>query len=153
VVVVMIPQYSRPSTQDYFLDIVEKVATRGSCARRKVGCVLVNKLDHILSTGYNGPPSELPNCSEHNCSGAHFASGEGLDVCEAVHAEQNALLQCSNVQEIVTAYCTTAPCIHCLKLLLNTSCEHIVFIDDYPGSERCKQLWEKHRTWTQVPRK
>jgi deoxycytidylate deaminase len=55
--------------------------------------------------------------------GAKFKSGEGLDVCQAIHAEQNALLQCKDVYDIETIYCTVSPCIHCVKLLLNYFCK------------------------------
>jgi dCMP deaminase len=76
-----------------------------------------------------------------------FASGQGLDACEAIHAEQNALLQCRDVHLIKTCYLTLSPCITCVKLLLNTSCERIVFIEEYVDA-RPKDLWEAAgRTW------
>jgi len=109
--------------------------------------VLVDEHRHILSTGYNGVAAGLPHCNEksqiskvsldidwvypHACPGAHYKSSEGLDECYAIHAEQNALLQCPDVLKIHTAYCTTFPCIHCVKLLLNTSCQIIVYDEHY----------------------
>lgn len=139
---------SRLSADFYFHAMANLVATRGTCARRKVGCVLVDKRNHVLATGYNGPPSGFPHCIDTPCTGAHQKSGEGLELCQAVHAEQNALLQCHDVYAIQTAYCTTAPCIHCIKLLLNTSCERVVFANDYPHSEASKALWEQAgRQW------
>jgi dCMP deaminase len=110
--------------------------------------VLVSKDNKVLATGYNGVPSNFPHCIDEPCEGAKYMSGLGLDKCEAIHAEQNALLQVSDVNLIETAYCTTAPCIHCLKLLLNTSCHKIVFNQDYPHSAASKALWEKAgRIW------
>ncbi len=103
-------------------------AQRGTCPRRRVGCVLLNVKGHILSTGYNGVAAGLPHCGKGSmCKGGTHPSGEGLDECQAIHAEQNALLQCRDVYDIHTAYVTTAPCVTCTKLLLNTSCQRIVY--------------------------
>ena len=139
----------RPGWEEYFLNIARVVSSRGSCVRRKVGFVLVNGRNQILSTGYNGKASGLVNCLEVPCAGADSPSGSNLDACEALHAEQNALLQCPDVSQIVKAYGTTAPCITCVKLFLNTGCREIVFLDDYPHSESSKRIWEKAgRIWT-----
>lgn len=127
----------------YFINLVKGVALRGSCIRRKTGCILTDKHHHIMATGYNGRPRGFIECLKEPCAGAYEPSGQGLHQCEAIHAEANALLQCRDTESILTAYCTTAPCIHCVKLLLNTSCERIVFIDDYPHSEVSKELCER----------
>lgn len=137
----------RPDIDTYFMSMAKLVSTRATCPRRSVGCVLVNSRNHIIATGYNGVPSGLPHCIEKPCSGADLPSGCGLDKCQALHAEQNALLQCGDVYSIQTAYITTAPCITCTKLFLNTSCKRIVFLDDYPHSQS-KDLWESdNRQW------
>jgi len=139
----------RPSRTQYFCEMVKVVASRGSCRRRKVGCILIDKHHFVLSTGYNGRPSGFDNCLDHPCEGADAKSGQDLDKCEAIHAEANALLQCPDTNRVYKAYCTTAPCIHCVKLLLNTSCEEIVFIDTYPHANVSKELWERAgRKWT-----
>lgn len=159
----------RPSRDEVFIVMSYLMSSRGTCLRRKVGCVLVNQRGHVLSTGYNGVAAGMPHCNDeltvypenwrentkithpHACSGAHAASGTGLDGCEALHAEQNALLQCKNVWEIDTCYCTASPCITCVKLLLNSSCKRVVFGEEYPHS-RAKELWEMSRgkdTWVQ----
>lgn len=137
----------RPTRDFYFTAMAELVSLRGTCARREVGCVLVNELGHVIGTGYNGVATGQIHCTSKPCAGAKCKSGEGLDLCEAIHAEQNALLQCKNVQEIHTAYCTHSPCIHCVKLLLNTSCKRIVFDKEYPHSDS-QRLWEQSgRIW------
>lgn len=119
---------------------------RSTCIRRQAGCVLANKRGHVISTGYNGVARDLPHCIDVPCAGAKHASGCGLGECEAIHAEANALLQCKDVFEIHTAYCTTAPCAdQCVKMLMNTSCKRIVFLDDYPQSAAAKRLWTKYR--------
>lgn len=85
------------------------------------------------------------NYRKHACVGHGLPSGQ--DSCEAVHAEQNALLQCRDVDRIRTAYVTLSPCKPCMKLLLNTPCERIVFheehTDPWPGEQ-----WRKAgRAW------
>ena len=71
-----------------------------------------------------------------------FATGKGLDACKAIHAEQNALMQCQDVQKIVTAYVTAFPCMHCVKLLLNTPCDIIYYYDSY--TEDSLKEWLSH---------
>lgn len=124
----------RPTKDEYFLVMAMHAASRASCARRRVGTVLVNKFDHVLSTGMNGPDKGAVNCTTAPCAGADSASGENLGSCEAIHSEINALLQCRDVQDIKTAYVTTSPCIECTKALLNTGCERIVYLTKYSDS-------------------
>lgn len=136
----------RPNADAYFMEMVGLVSTRSTCVRRSVGCVLVDKRRHVLATGYNGPPSGTLHCNDvqvgsvatakrlwfpHACPGADAKSGEDLDQCYAVHAEQNAILQCGDVNAIEVAYVTTFPCASCLKLLQNTSCHTITYVDSY----------------------
>jgi len=137
----------RPTRDQYFISMAQLVATRSTCLSRQVGCVLVNARSHVVGTGYNGPASGLPHCER--CSREH-QSGAGLDVCPATHAETNALLQCRDVYQIETVYCTDSPCSHCIKLLLNTSAKTIIFHRQYPH-ELSKQLWESvGRNWIQL---
>lgn len=138
---------SRISIEEYFLSIAIDAAMRGTCARRKVGCVLVDRHNQILSTGFNGVASGLTHCTLEPCKGANLKSGSGLDICEAIHAEENALIQCRSPHEIYTAYVTASPCIKCTRKLLNTSCQNIVYLEEYPHEE-AQNLWREHRsTW------
>lgn len=83
----------------------------------------------------------------HACTGADSPSGTNLDACQAIHAEQNALLQCRDVYEIETAYVTASPCVTCTKLLLNTACKRIVYMHEYPHAAAC-EIWQKTgRIW------
>lgn len=137
----------RPSRDEISLRNALLVAERSTCMRRHVGCVLTNAAGHVLSTGYNGVACGQPHCNHKDgdsypyaCKGARLPSGQGLDLCEAIHAEQNALLQCRDVYTIETAYMTASPCVTCTKLLLNTSTKRIVFLEAYPQQE-AKELW------------
>lgn len=139
-------------------------AERTTCLRRAVGCVLLNEKGHVLATGYNGVAAGQPHCNHeilvdhvtgktgfpHACPGAFSPSGMNLDACHALHAEQNALLQCKNVWEIHTCFVTTSPCMTCVKLLMNTSCRTIYFMEEYPHTE-ARKLWEADgRGWFQM---
>jgi dCMP deaminase len=137
---------TRPSKDVYFMNLARLVASRATCVRRAVGCVLVDRDSHVIATGYNGVPRGMPHCTDGaTCAGAREQSGRGLDRCLAIHAEQNALLQCRDTREIRVAYVTTAPCIHCLKLLMNTGCEVIRYDECYPDPDTTANLtclWE-----------
>jgi len=136
----------------YFMRMARLVATRSTCLRRAVGCVLVDARGHVLSTGYNGVATGEQHCNEivmvgadfedwgggvmhprkmiathpHACPGARSPSGTNMEGCGAVHAESNSVIQCRDCFAIATAYVTLAPCDPCLKLLLNTSCARLV---------------------------
>jgi dCMP deaminase len=150
----------RPDRHSWAMAMAVVTAQRATCIRRKVGAVLVNGRGHVLATGYNGVASGQPHCNHHDmfhpigfphaCSGAHSPSGANLDGCQSIHAEQNALLQCKDVYSIDTAYVTASPCMTCTKLLLNTSCQTIMFLEEYPHSE-ARALWESSgRKWMKL---
>lgn len=150
----------RPSRDEWALKLALLTAQRTTCCRRAVGCVLLNARGHVLATGYNGVAAGLPHCNQHDpyhpigfphaCSGANSPSGTNLDGCQAIHAEQNAMLQCKDVYSIHTCYVTASPCMTCVKLLLNTSCERVVYVEEYPHSA-AKDLWTgSGRAWEQL---
>lgn len=90
----------RISKIDAYLNCAENFAYRSTCLKRKYGAVLV-KDDAVISTGYNGSPRGFENCCDiGECPrirlGCH--QGEGYGLCRAVHAEANALLNCSREQ-------------------------------------------------------
>jgi len=139
----------RTSKDEWFLQIAFVVAKQATCARRKVGAVIVDQHGYILSTGYNGLPSGFAHCISEPCKGAKFASGTQLDSCQALHAEQNAIARLRQPFEAVTMYVTTEPCVSCTKLALATSIQRIVFAESYAQSG--KALWESAaRRWQHV---
>ncbi|CAB4142577.1 ComEB Deoxycytidylate deaminase [uncultured Caudovirales phage] len=140
----------RPTKDEWALALAKITAARGTCARRQVGCVLLNHRGHVLSTGYNGKAAGSKHCLDVPCPGAGLPSGTGLDLCEAIHAEQNALLQCPDVYDIRTCYVTTSPCVHCVKLLMNTGCRRIVFLEAYAHADEARRMWQSEgqgRVW------
>lgn len=142
------PADDRPGRDAYFLALARVAATRGTCARRRVGAVLVSRVGHVLATGYNGVPMDSPHCRGGvPCPGAAAPAGEGLAECDAIHAEMNALLQCQDVWAIEACYVTASPCVFCVRLLLNTACRRIVYAEEYPHP-RARWLWERAgRAW------
>ena len=84
----------RPEWDDYFVEIAKVVSSRSTCLRRRYGAVIV-KDRVIISTGYNGSPRGIKNCIDLNkCirQEQNIPSGERYELCEAVHAEQNAII-------------------------------------------------------------
>ena len=141
----------RPDKDTYFVGMAKLAATRSTCLRRAVGCILVDATGRVLATGYNGVPKGLVHCNQHDmfdptgypfaCDSAHAKSGESLDGCMAVHAEMNAILQCRDPDSVHTAYVTASPCIQCTKMLMNTGCVRVVFAEEYPHTQ-AKELWQ-----------
>jgi len=118
------------------MEITKVVATRSTCLRRQVGAVII-KERRILATGYNGAPSGLAHCQEVGCirEAQNIPSGERHELCRALHAEQNAILQAAlygvSIQG-ATIYCTTHPCVMCAKMIINTGMKEVAVIASYP---------------------
>jgi len=129
-------RHKRPSWDEYFLELAHLVAKRSTCLRRSVGAVLV-KDKRILATGYNGAPRGLAHCLDTGClrDKLKIPSGERHELCRALHAEQNALIQASlygvGVKDS-TLYATNQPCVICAKMLINAGIKEIVISDGYP---------------------
>lgn len=141
----------RPTRDETGLALAHVWAQRATCARRKVGCVLFDADGYQLSAGYNGPAAGEPHCVDHPCPGAGLPSGTGLDECEALHAEWNAVARCADVRLIHTCYVTSSPCVACAKILLGTGCRRVVFAEAYP-QPRAELIWRNAgREWVQLP--
>ena len=137
---------SRPEWSDYFMDIATLVSTRSTCMRRQVGCVMV-KDRRILSTGYNGAPSGVAHCGELGCRRMQegIPSGERVEMCRGVHAEQNAIIQGARHGVVLlgaTAYVTTQPCSICTKMMINAGIEEVIYEGDFPDEMSLQLLKE-----------
>lgn len=128
----------RPGWDEYFMQIARTVATRATCPRLSVGCVLVRE-HRILTTGYNGAPRGVAHCTEAGCMLVN-------DHCaRATHAEANAIVQgalhgVSLAGSI--AYCTHQPCVNCSKLLISAGVQKIVYDVGYPDPVASELLAE-----------
>ncbi len=128
--------YKRPSWDEYFLKMAYLVAERSTCLRHHVGAVIV-KDNHVISTGYNGAAAGVKDCLELGClrDQLGIASGTRHEICRAIHAEQNAIIQAAlhgKSTEGATIYCTHSPCIICAKMIANAKIKKFVTANYYP---------------------
>jgi dCMP deaminase len=117
------------------MSITKTVAERSTCLRRHVGAILV-KNKRILATGYNGAPARLKHCEEVGClrEDGSIPSGERHELCRALHAEQNAIIQAAYHGIAIsgaTLYCTNKPCVICSKMIINAGIKKIIYLDGY----------------------
>ncbi len=136
----------RPAWDEYFMKIATLVAERSTCRRHHVGAVIVRD-KRILTTGYNGAATGLKDCLELGClrDQNNIPSGERHEICRAIHAEQNAIIQAGlhgiNINN-ATIYCSHPPCILCAKMLANARIERFVTYGEYPDKEAKELLKE-----------
>jgi dCMP deaminase len=118
---------TRISKDGYFMEVAELASKRSTCIRRQVGAVLV-KDGHIISTGYNGAPSGIEHCTNESCLRRNVESGTHHELCMAVHAEQNCIIQAAlhgiNTKDSIL-YTTEVPCAICAKMLINAGIKKI----------------------------
>ena len=145
----------RPSWDQYFMTITRQVAERSTCTRAKVGAVIVRD-KNILATGYNGSPAGKPHCLDVGCLvyKSTTPTGEVEDNCfRTIHAEINAIAQAAkNGHAIADAdvYITHTPCIHGLKVLVNTGIKRILYERPYKLHTLDEMLRHTDVTLTQV---
>ena len=121
------------------MDMAKLVSGWSSCYKpnRQVGAVIVRD-KRILTTGYNGAPQAIPSCKERcECirENLGIASGTRQEMCYAVHAEQNAIVQAAKLGlslEGATIYCTHQPCSICTRLIINSGIKRVVYDQGYP---------------------
>ena len=131
----------RPDWDDYFIEIAKAVSSRGTCLRRTYGAVIV-KDRVIISTGYNGSPRGMENCIDtQKCTRKelNIPSGERYELCEAVHAEQNAIINAppdrmkgatiyiAGFEEDRT-FAGGRPCKLCDRIIKNAQIKDIVYL-------------------------
>lgn len=129
-------EHKRPTWDEYFMELAEVVAKRSTCLRRNIGAVVV-KDKRVLATGYNGAPTGLSHCSDVGCLRERMGipSGERVEMCRGLHAEQNALVQAARYGiplEGSVIYCTNQPCVTCAKMLINAGVTKIIYKHPYP---------------------
>lgn len=124
-----------------FMELAHSIAEWSSCYQenRKVGAIIVRN-KRILTTGYNGAPSGIQNCMERKeClrRKRNIPSGTHQEICYAIHAEQNAIIQAAKLGvsiEDATLYCTHQPCVICAKMMINAGIARVVYEKGYPDS-------------------
>lgn len=137
----------RITWEDYFMQMAELTAKRSTCLRRQVGAVIV-KDRHIISTGYNGAPKGVAHCDERGgClrQKLNVPSGQRHELCMALHAEQNAIIQAACLGQSVegaTIYVTHQPCVICAKMIINAGIDKIIVKEGYPDELAIEILQE-----------
>lgn len=127
----------RISWDNYFMEMAELTARRSTCLRRHVGAVIV-KDKHVIATGYNGAPAGIAHCDERGgClrEKLDVPSGQRHELCMALHAEQNAIIQAASLGQSVegaTIYVTHQPCVICAKMIINAGIDKIIVKEGYP---------------------
>ena len=135
---------SRISKENYYLDIAQTVAERGTCMRRLFGAIIV-KDDVIVSTGYNGAPRGRKNCNDiQSCirDKLNIPRGERYEMCRSVHAEANAIIAAARERMLgSTLYMVcispqtgeilsgTSSCMMCKRQIINAGIETVVVRD------------------------
>lgn len=113
----------------YFFNLTHVVASRSRCKSRQIGALLARD-NVVITTGYNGPPRGYPHCETCPRHNLGYASGEGLHLCPAAHAEQNCLANAArlgvNVKDSVMYMTCEVPCKTCMALIVNAGIAGIV---------------------------
>ncbi|WP_303864687.1 cytidine/deoxycytidylate deaminase family protein [Alkalibaculum bacchi] len=136
----------RLSWDEYFIEMLDIIKKRSTCLRRQVAAIIV-KDKRIVATGYNGAPSGIAHCGDIGCLREQLGvpSGEKHELCRAIHAEQNAIIQAAvhgvSIAE-ATIYITHSPCALCAKMLINANIKRIVYTSDYPDQYAMSLLEE-----------
>jgi dCMP deaminase len=139
----------RPDWDTYFIEIAKVVSSRATCLRRRYGAVIV-KDKVIISTGYNGSPRGMKNCIDTGkCirQERNIPSGERYELCEAVHAEQNALVNAppdrmkdSTIYiagfEEDQSFADGQPCKLCDRMIKNAQIKNIIYLTRSGGFEK-----------------
>jgi dCMP deaminase len=141
------PLVKRPTWDEYFMQMAELTAQRSTCLRRHVGAVIVQD-KHVVATGYNGAPKGVAHCAEiGGCLREEMGipSGERHELCRALHAEQNAIIQAATLAQSIegaSIYITHQPCIICAKMIINAGIKRIVVKEGYPDEMSVRMLDE-----------
>ena len=108
-------------------------ADNSYCTSRQVGALIVRD-QMIISDGYNGTPSGFENvCEDEN----------NVTKPYVLHAEANAITKVaasSNSSKDATIYVTSAPCIECAKLIIQSGIKRVVYSEKYRVEDGCNLL-------------
>lgn len=123
--------YTRPSWDEYFMEVMDAISKRATCGRGRSGCVIAK--DHqLLVTGYVGSPVGLPHCDDvgHLMKKVIHSDDSITEHCmRTVHAEQNAICQAAKngvALDGATLYCRMTPCRTCAMLIINCGIKRVV---------------------------
>ena len=112
----------RPTMDEIWMNLAINISERSTCSRNKVGCVITNKdKSRVLGVGYNGNFKGGPNSCDSAIAGN----------CGCLHSELNALLKVVENSPNKIIYCTVSPCLSCVKMIINSGCSKVIFLEEY----------------------
>lgn len=135
----------RPSWDEYFMRLVDEVASRATCDRGRSGCVIVRD-KRIICTGYVGSPPGLPHCDEvgHDMKRVLDEDDSEREHCvRTIHAEQNAICQAARYGlslQGTTLYCSMEPCRVCATLIASVGIQRVVAKRRYHAGQDSREL-------------
>ena len=141
-------EYVRPKWDEYFLNLIEPIGSRGSCDRGRSGSVIVSPGHTIIATGYVGSPPGQPHCDEagHLMRTVIDENGKESHHCvRTLHAEENAILQCAKDGISVqgsTIYCKMVPCYNCAMRIVRVGIKRVVSMKKYHADGMSRKLFE-----------
>lgn len=109
--------------KDYFLKMAEAVAMASKDPSSKVGAVIVDENNRVISTGYNG---FVAGCDE-----SKMTNERPMKYHLVIHAEMNAILFAKRDLSGCKVYITHSPCENCLKHMIQSGIKTIIYKD--PG--------------------
>ncbi len=145
-------QHNRIGKHEYYLKLADILSNRSTCLRRRYGAVIV-KNDEVISTGYNGAPRGEENCIDiGTCIRQDMGveHGERYELCNAVHAEANAIISASRRDMIGSCLYLSGrdaetgelidavPCTMCRRLIVNAGIEKLILMGDDGRYVECK---------------
>lgn len=102
---------------EYFIGMARHVAMKSKDPSTKVGAVIVDPHNRVISIGFNGPPRGVPD-------------EPGIDretkLRRTLHAEQNAILFARRDLADCALYVTHVPCARCAAMVVQTGIKTVV---------------------------
>lgn len=143
-------QPTRPSWDEYFMNIAESVKLRSNCMSPMKGALIVRD-KQIIAAGYNGTPKGVCNCHQGGCprcKSRHLGklkSGDYSEPCTCNHAEENSIIQAAYngaSTKDATLYSTFTPCTMCAKMIINAGIKEVIVKNIYPDDVGMKLFKE-----------
>ncbi len=153
----LVAKHTRPSWDEYFMDVANSISKRATCDRGRSGCVIA-KDKEILVTGYVGSPRGFPHCDEEG----HIFEDRWLTenqkdpnnkeelwtthCIRTIHAEQNAIYQAARKGISIigsTMYCRMTPCRVCAMAIVQCGIKRVVCERKYQKAEESETMFEQ----------
>lgn len=166
------PAHSNPTLKETLMAAAYTSGRRSRCLKRKVGAVISDRYDRIISSGFNGVPRDLQECQSLHGKCYRDTKREDvarrisidltgepapaavksvvknvklLELCRALHGEESAILNLVGRSVDLsgsTIYVTTFPCNLCANKIAQVGIEHVIYFEPYPVEE-AKQIFKE----------